>query len=152
MHHDVQPYYVPDSSHQWVETDNTKTAGHWMTPMTAMKPSSTVEIPANWSVDDWPPLQPIPGRPGSQGFVSTAVVEKLWMEQFDFAYQEYDSFIFPMSIHPQVSGKPHVIMMHERIIKHINAHEGVEWMTFEDMAKEFQEGRILGVTVEGGAL
>ena len=49
-----------------------------------------------------------------KGFVDTAVVEKLWREQFDFAYREYDSFIFPMSIHPQVSGKPQVILMHER--------------------------------------
>lgn len=54
------------------------------------------------------------GRPGAQGFVDTSVVEKLWLEQFDFAYREYETFIFPMSIHPQVSGKPHVILMHER--------------------------------------
>jgi hypothetical protein len=40
----------------------------------------------------------------------------LWLEQFDFAYEEYDSFIFPMSIHPQVSGKPQVIKMHERYV------------------------------------
>ena len=60
-----------------------------------------------------PPLQPIPGT-SAQGFVDTSVVEKLWLEQFDFAYREYDSFVFPMSIHPQVSGKPGVILMHER--------------------------------------
>lgn len=46
--------------------------------------------------------------------MDTAVVEKLWREQFDFAYREYDSFVFPISIHPQVSGKPQVILMHER--------------------------------------
>jgi len=76
--------------------------------------SKIVEIPAHWHIDDWPPLQPIPGRLGAQGFVDTAVVEKLWREQFDFGYREYDTFIFPMSVHPQVSGKPQVILMHER--------------------------------------
>jgi hypothetical protein len=94
-------------------------------------------------------------------------VERLWLEQFDFAYEEYDSFIFPMSIHPQVSGKPQVIKMHERyvpytewsiwvadtfsIINYINKHDGVEWMPFKDMAREFLEGRIQGVKIEGGA-
>ena len=107
MHHDVQPYYAPDSSHTWIETNHSKSADAWMTPMTKMRPSKVVEIPANWHLDDWPPLQPIMGRP-AHGFVDAHVVENLWLEQFDFAYREYDTFIFPMSIHPQVSGKPQV--------------------------------------------
>jgi hypothetical protein len=37
------------------------------------------------------------------------------------------------------------------IINYINKHDGVEWMRFEDMAKEFLEGRIQGVEIEGGA-
>lgn len=37
-----------------------------------------------------------------------------------------------------------------RIIEYINKHEGVEWMPLGDMAKEFLEGRMPGVDVEGG--
>ncbi|THZ28420.1 glucose 1-dehydrogenase [Aureobasidium pullulans] len=150
MHHDLQPYFAPDGRHSWVETDVKKEASSWMKPMTKIRPSGIVEIPANWHVDDWPPLQPMPGRAGTHGFVSTHELEKLWLEQFDYAYEEYDTFIFPMSIHPQVSGKPHVIKMHERIIEYINKHEGVEWMPLGDMATEFLEGRIAGVEIEGG--
>ncbi|KAK4502922.1 hypothetical protein PRZ48_006349 [Zasmidium cellare] len=150
MHHDLQPYFAPDSSESWVETNTKDSPDAWMKPMTKLKPSKVVEIPASWHLDDWPPLQPIPGRPGAQGFVDPHVVEKLWIEQFDFGYREYDTFIFPMSIHPQVSGKPQNILMHERIIEHINKHEGVEWMPLCDMAKEFLEGRMPGVEVEGG--
>ncbi|THZ00782.1 glucose 1-dehydrogenase [Aureobasidium pullulans] len=150
MHHDLQPYFAPDARHSWVETDVKKEASSWMKPMTKIKPSGVVEIPANWHLDDWPPLQPMPGRAGTHGFISTHELEKLWLEQFDYAYEEYDTFIFPMSIHPQVSGKPHVIKMHERIIEYINKHEGVEWMPLGDMATEFLEGRIAGVEIEGG--
>lgn len=107
MHHDLQPYWAPDSSEEWVETNHAKDAEAWMTPMTRIKPSHVVEIPASWHLDDWPPLQPIPGQM-AQGFVDPHVVERLWLEQFDFGYREYDTFIFPMSIHPQVSGKPQV--------------------------------------------
>jgi hypothetical protein len=37
------------------------------------------------------------------------------------------------------------------IINYINKHDGVEWMPFKDMAREFLEGRIQGVKIEGGA-
>ena len=37
------------------------------------------------------------------------------------------------------------------MIEYINTHEGVEWMPMCDMAKEFLEGRMPGVEVEGGA-
>jgi len=40
--------------------------------------------------------------------------------------------------------------MHERLIEYINKHKGVEWCTLEDMAKEFKEGRMSGVSVDGG--
>jgi peptidoglycan/xylan/chitin deacetylase (PgdA/CDA1 family) len=114
MHHDFQPYYAPDSTETWVETNLKDSADSWMVPMSTIKPSKVVEIPANWHIDDWPPFQPIPGNPAAQGFVDAHSVERLWREQFDFSYREYDTFVFPISIHPQVSGKPQVILMHER--------------------------------------
>lgn len=53
MHHDVQPYYAPDNSQSWIETNLTKSADSWMVPMTPLRPSKVVEIPANWHLDDW---------------------------------------------------------------------------------------------------
>ena len=149
MHHDSQLYYVPDCMQQVTESDYSLEAAEWMVPMTKLTPSSIVEVPANWHLDDWPPLQP--KMPAASGFVDPHVVERLWKEQFDFFYRESDSFVFPISIHPQVSGKPQVILMHERLIEYINSHEGVEWCTFERMAKLFKDGAFGGVTVEGGA-
>lgn len=48
-----------------------------------------------------------------------------------------DEFIFPMTIHPDVSGRPHVLLMHERIIEHINKHEGVRWVTMAEVCDTF---------------
>jgi hypothetical protein len=36
-----------------------------------------------------------------------------------------------------VSGRPQVLLAHERIIEHINAHEGVRWVTFDEIADDF---------------
>ncbi|CAN9363151.1 glycoside hydrolase/deacetylase [Alternaria alternata] len=155
MHHDSQPYYVPSPHHvTYTETDLPKPASHWMTPMSTLKPSAVVEIPANWHLDDWPPFQLSLMQPSTHGFVDTAVIERLWKEQFEFLYRECPddgSFIFPISIHPQVSGKPQVILLHERLIEWINGHQGVEWVTFGVTVDEFKSGKLSGATVEGGA-
>lgn len=151
MYHDSQMYYLPDQTEEYVSTDVSKPAAHWMRPMTELRESAIVEIPASWYLDDWPPLQLNLKQPTTHGFVSPHVVEQIWREQFDYLYREHETFVFPISIHPQVSGKPHVALMHERLIEYINTHEGVEWMTMEEMAAEFKSGRFPGVTITGGA-
>lgn len=88
-----------------------------------------------WSLDDWPPFQVEKGS--SLGYVDTHSIERLWREQFDFLYKEYKQFVFPISsIHPQVSGKPQVILMLRRFIEYFKTHEGMEWCTFEKMVEE----------------
>ena len=149
MHHDSQMYYVPDGTNTWEETNPEKKAQEWMVPMSKLRASKIVEVPANWHLDDWPPFQPFAGA-SSHSFVDPGIIERLWREQFDFLYREYDSFVFPMSIHPQVSGKPQVVLMHERLIEYINSHEGVEWCTMEQMVREFKDGKMGETTIQGG--
>ncbi|KAJ5697398.1 glucose 1-dehydrogenase [Penicillium malachiteum] len=148
MRHDSQLYYVPYGSEGLVATDLSKPAEQWMKPMAKLEAGKIVEVPANWHLDDWPPFQLTEGP--SHGYVDPVVIERLWKSQFDFLYREYDTFVFPISIHPQNSGKPQVIMLHERLIEYINSHEGVEWCTFAQMVEEFKSGRIEGVDVVGG--
>ncbi|KAF9884229.1 hypothetical protein FE257_001961 [Aspergillus nanangensis] len=150
MHHDCQLYYAPDGTEEYIETNVQQDAATWMKPMTKLRPSSVVEVPANWHLDDWPPFVVNPKATKSQGYVDPDVIEKLWKKQFDYFYREYDTFVFPMTIHPQVSGKPQVILMHENIIEYINSHEGVEWVTMAQMVDEFKAGRMPGATVETG--
>ena len=46
-----------------------------------------------------------------------------------------------MTIHPDVSSKPHVLTMHERIFAHISRHFGVRGATFAEIACDFIERR-----------
>jgi hypothetical protein len=151
MHHDSQLYYAPTGSESWIETNLAHPASHWMTPMSSLFLSKVVEVPANWHLDDWPPFQLSLKQASTHGFVDTRSVEQLWKDQFDYLYRENKTFVFPMSIHPQVSGKPQIILMHERLIEYINGHEGIEWCTMGQMVAEFKEGKIAGVEVKGGA-
>ncbi|MGH2585969.1 MAG: polysaccharide deacetylase family protein, partial [Dehalococcoidia bacterium] len=43
----------------------------------------------------------------------------------------------PVSIHPDVSGRPQVLLMLERLIEYISGHEGVRWVTMEEVAEDF---------------
>jgi hypothetical protein len=44
-----------------------------------------------------------------------------------------------MTIHPDVSGRPQVILMLERIIEHINGHDGIRWATMDEIADDFAQ-------------
>ena len=151
MHHDCQLYRTPYSDYGTKPTTYKAPNGHqnaasqWMEGMPSPKLSSIVTVPANWHLDDWPPFSP--GDGGSDGFVDPHMIERMWKEHFDFFYEEYDEFVFPLSIHPQVSGKPHVLKMHQRIIEYINGFEGVEWCTFGDMVSRYKEGSIGGFDI-----
>ena len=79
----------------------------------------------------------IKAAPNSHGFVNPRHLEQLWLDQFDWVYREFDYAVFAMTIHPDVSGRPQVLLMHERIIEHINKHDGVRWATFDEIADDF---------------
>jgi peptidoglycan/xylan/chitin deacetylase (PgdA/CDA1 family) len=100
-----------------------------------------VEIGANWYADDLPPMMFIKKAPNSHGFVNPRHLEEMWRDQFDWVYREMDCGVFPITIHPDVSGRPQVLMMLERIISHINAHGGIRWMTMEEVAEDFRVRR-----------
>lgn len=89
-------------------------------------------------------------NPGTQGFVNPRDVEVQWRDQFAFLYREYDSFVFTISVHPQVSGRSNIMLMHERFIDFLKGHDGVEFKTMEQVCDEFKQGNIAGAEVTAG--
>jgi len=134
---DFQPFYSRVGD-EWNVIDYSKTAEEWMRPMTHGKEIDLVEVGANWYVDDLPPMMFMKKAPNSHGFVSPRDVETLWRDAFDWVYREMDYGVFAFTIHPDVSGRPQVLLMLERLIQHINGHTGTRWMTFEEIAEDFR--------------
>ncbi|MGO1739048.1 MAG: polysaccharide deacetylase family protein [Actinomycetaceae bacterium] len=134
---DFTPFYarVGDT---WTHVDYSKRAEEWMKPLVRGHEVDLVEIAANWYVDDLPPMLFIKASPNSHGFVSPQVVEQLWKDQFDWIYREMDYGVFPFTVHPDVSGRPQVLLMLERVFDYISGHDGVEWLTFEQVADDFR--------------
>ncbi len=134
---DFVPFYarVGDS---WTNIDFSKQAADWMHPLVHGSEVDLVEIGANWYMDDLPPMLFMKAAPNSHGFVNPLDIEQLWRDQFDWMYRELDYAVFPITVHPDVSGRPQVLLMLERLIEYINGHEGVRWVTMEELAADFR--------------
>ena len=107
MHRDFECYYVRKGD-RWTKIDYSKPAEHWMHALVRGEETDLVEIPANWYLDDLPPMMFIKNAPNSHGFTNPRDIEQMWRDQFDFVYREYDEAVFPITIHPDVSGRPQV--------------------------------------------
>jgi peptidoglycan/xylan/chitin deacetylase (PgdA/CDA1 family) len=136
MHNDFSPYYVRVGD-SWTKIDYSKPAEEWMKPLVRGEESGLVEIPANWYLDDLPPMMFVKASANSHGFVNPRQLEEMWRDQFDWVYQEMDYATFTITIHPDVSGRPQTLLMLDRLIEHINGHDGVRWATFDEIADDF---------------
>jgi peptidoglycan/xylan/chitin deacetylase (PgdA/CDA1 family) len=137
MHRDFEPYYVRVGD-SWTPIDYSAPSAHdWMKPLVRGRETDLVEIPANWYLDDLPPMMFIKTSPNSHGFVNPRQLEEMWRDQFDWVHREQDYGVVTFTIHPDVSGRPQVLLMLERLIAHINSHDGVRWATFDEIADDF---------------
>jgi peptidoglycan/xylan/chitin deacetylase (PgdA/CDA1 family) len=136
MHNDFTPYYVRVGD-SWTKIDYSLSAERWMKPLKRGRETDLIEIPASWYLDDLPPMMFIKKSPNSHGFVNPRHLEEIWRDQFDWVYRELDYAVFPITIHPDVSGRPQVLLMLERLIEHISRHAGIRWATLEEMADDF---------------
>jgi peptidoglycan-N-acetylglucosamine deacetylase len=108
-----------------------------MQPLVRGRETELVGIPASWYLDDLPPMMVVKSSPDRHGFVSPRDIEQLWTDQFDWVHREQDKAAFTMTIHPDVSGRPQVLMALERVIAHIEGHDpGVRAVTFGEIAQD----------------
>jgi hypothetical protein len=109
----------------------------WMKPLVRGTETDLIEIPASWYLDDLPPMMFIKKAPNSHGFVNPRDIEDLWRDQFDWVYREMDYAVFPIAIHPDVAGRPQVLLMLERLYAYMIKHPGVRFLTLGEMAENF---------------
>ena len=136
MHNDFHPYYVRVGD-RWTKIDYARSALTWMQPLVRGQETNLIEIPANWYLDDLPPMMFIKKSPTAMALSTPARSSNCGAINLTGCIGNTDYAVFTMTIHPDVSGRPQVLLMHERLIDYINQHEGVRWMTFEAIADDF---------------
>ncbi|KAL2871687.1 polysaccharide deacetylase family protein [Aspergillus lucknowensis] len=147
-HHDASPYFLlSTSTPKPIDFSSSVAASSWMHPLpppSPRTPSTLVEIPCNWYMEDMTPMQFLPAAPNSHGFVSPEIIERNWKARFEYLYNEtidgvQQDFVFPLVLHPDTSGMAHVIGMIDRVIAWLKGWEGVEFVTFGRCASEWKD-------------
>jgi hypothetical protein len=76
--------------------------------------------------------------PNSHGWVTGQALGQIWLDHFDWIYRHHDYAIYPLCLHPDAAGKPHILMATERLIQHAISHSGVRMVTHAEMAADFR--------------
>lgn len=95
-----------------------------------------VEIPATWGLDDFPPFEFVMGA--LQGLSAPSAVEEIWRGDFEYAHTNCPGGVYDLTMHPQVIGRGHRLLMLERLIEHFKEHEGVVFETMSTYAKRWK--------------
>lgn len=94
-------------------------------------PSSVLEIPVSWYLDDFPALENLPR---SVSMTSTGDVLTRWTDLFNFAYERVPNGVYSLALHPQTIGRGHHLMMLEQFLDHVSDHSGVWFAPISDIA------------------
>ena len=71
-----------------------------MKPLQRGRETDLIETPANWYLDDLPPMMFIKASPNSHGFVNPRHLAQSWQDQFDWVHREMDYAVVTFTIHP----------------------------------------------------
>ena len=102
-----------------------------------------VEMPVSWILDDFPHFEylSVPSRGISRtGLSAPSKVAEIWQDDFTYMRQEVPGGVFTLTMHPQVIGRGHRMLMLERLIKWFKEHPGTTFSRLGDAAEAFRAG------------
>jgi peptidoglycan/xylan/chitin deacetylase (PgdA/CDA1 family) len=106
-----------------------------------------VELPVDWSLDDWPYFG-LHWPAHHVGLRTPDEVYRIWSADFDFLYQRVGTGLFTLTMHPQVIGRGHRLFMLERLIEYMKGCEGVTFTTMSQVATDWKRLHSLTKSVE----
>jgi peptidoglycan/xylan/chitin deacetylase (PgdA/CDA1 family) len=99
-----------------------------------------VEIPFSWNLDDFPFFEYTASRRGiSPGLADPERVLSVWWGEFEFLRRKLGRGVYTLTMHPQVIGRGHRMLMLEELIDRIAAVPGVAFTTIGEVAAGWRE-------------
>ena len=128
MADDFSPYYMRVG-------DNPAADG----PYEFGQPVDVVELPFTWGLDDFPAFEYVTSRGGiQQGLAAPSAVFEIWAGDFEYLYDRIGEGVYTLTMHPQVIGRGHRMLMLERLIDHISNHSDIAFMTMAEAADHWR--------------
>ncbi len=129
MANDLHPYYPRAVT----RTSTTKYGGYEVADAASVfgPPSRVLEIPVSWYLDDFPAMEFIARI--QPGLTAVSHLEERWRAIFDYAVTEEEGCCYTLTIHPQTSGRAHMLPMLDRFITYM-LEQGAAFMTLSEIA------------------
>jgi peptidoglycan-N-acetylglucosamine deacetylase len=122
---DFSPYYLRDGD-SWSLDE----------PYVFGPTTDLVEVPIAWHLDDFPHMEFVPGF--STSIKTASEVEEIWRGDFDWGYENVPGGMLDITMHPQVIGRGHRLLMLERLIRYFAGHDGVVFETLGTVASRWK--------------
>lgn len=104
-------------------------------------PIDLVELPFSWNLDDWPYFEYTLSRNGvSPGLADPERVFNVWKGDFDFLYEKLGRGVFVLTMHPQVIGRGHRMLMLERFLDYVQSKDDVTFARMGEFAVRWKSG------------
>lgn len=94
-----------------------------------------LEIPVAWNLDDWILFE----YEESSGLSAPSEVYEIWAGDFDYMYKHVKNGVFTLTLHPQVIGRGHRIVVLERLIEHMKGCSNVWFARMIDVAMAWKD-------------
>ncbi len=95
-----------------------------------------VELPVAWHLDDFPWFEYIP--PGRGNLTPASQVLETWLGDFEYARRYEPAGVLTYTMHPQVIGRGHRMLMLEQLIEQIKGNGNVEFTTLQQAADQYR--------------
>jgi peptidoglycan/xylan/chitin deacetylase (PgdA/CDA1 family) len=128
MAHDFRPYWCRTGDQP--NTDRAYVFGEQI---------DLVEMPVSWVLDDFPHFEFV--RSGGSlfpGLSAASKVEEIWRHEFSFMYRDVPGGIYTLTMHPEIIGRGHRILMLERLVDWMTGHDGVHFGRLSDVAEKWR--------------
>ena len=100
-----------------------------------------VELPVTWGLDDFPAFEWLYGV--NQGLSAPSQVYERWTGDFDYLCDFVGAGVYCLTMHPQVIGRGHRLLMLNRLVEHMKERTGVSFRTMAEVAREWKRGHPL---------
>jgi peptidoglycan/xylan/chitin deacetylase (PgdA/CDA1 family) len=111
-------------------------------PFVFGKPVDLVELPVSWLLDDFPHLEYAVSQRGVFPAAKTPrELLQIWIDAFDYLYEEVGSGIFNVTMHPQVIGRGARMLVLRGLIEHVAGKAGVTFGSCAEYAAKWRAGK-----------
>jgi peptidoglycan/xylan/chitin deacetylase (PgdA/CDA1 family) len=93
------------------------------------------EFPVNFCLDDWPHFT-FNFDPPRVGLSATSKVFEIWTGEFDYMVEHGQNGVFTLTMHPQVIGRGHRMVLLERFIQRVILKGAARFARMGDVARK----------------